>query len=201
MLFTYSCGAPLSRPSARKRPTSPNRLKMRLKRWLIPPFLLHPNYNTPTDRPAPPNHCSHHLPPLSEYRHTYIQDNKHLYEMRYMHKQLHICCFYIFCFYFIKDHNTSNKSSLFFISNFHLLYCLGILLLYFFRTLSFAFLFFSFFDNHIYISSFLLIISVFCPCSSMSCVFRKCFCDSKSSPIWMPKKKSNGHVVYKHRSR
>uniref|UniRef100_A0A3Q1HRQ2 Neuron navigator 3 n=1 Tax=Acanthochromis polyacanthus TaxID=80966 RepID=A0A3Q1HRQ2_9TELE len=29
----------------------------------------------------------------------------------------------------------------------------------------------------------------------------KCICDSKSSPIWMPKKKLNGHVVYKHRSR
>ncbi|KAM9327927.1 neuron navigator 3 [Pholidichthys leucotaenia] len=29
----------------------------------------------------------------------------------------------------------------------------------------------------------------------------KCVCDSKSSPIWMPKKKQNGHVVYKHRSR
>ncbi|XP_043963920.1 neuron navigator 3 isoform X14 [Gambusia affinis] len=29
----------------------------------------------------------------------------------------------------------------------------------------------------------------------------KCICDSKSSPIWTPKKKHNGHVVYKHRSR
>ncbi|KAM9705349.1 neuron navigator 3 isoform 3-T3 [Menidia menidia] len=29
----------------------------------------------------------------------------------------------------------------------------------------------------------------------------KCVCDSKSSPIWTPKKKLNGHVVYKHRSR
>ncbi|XP_054862818.1 neuron navigator 3 isoform X15 [Amphiprion ocellaris] len=29
----------------------------------------------------------------------------------------------------------------------------------------------------------------------------KCICDSKSSPIWTPKKKLNGHVVYKHRSR
>ncbi|XP_028809842.1 neuron navigator 3 isoform X3 [Denticeps clupeoides] len=29
----------------------------------------------------------------------------------------------------------------------------------------------------------------------------KCFSDSKSSPIWMPKKRQNGHVVYKHRSR
>ncbi|XP_069376193.1 neuron navigator 3 isoform X8 [Paralichthys olivaceus] len=29
----------------------------------------------------------------------------------------------------------------------------------------------------------------------------KCICDSKSSPIWTPKKKQNGHVVYKHRSR
>ncbi|XP_062339736.1 neuron navigator 3 isoform X3 [Osmerus eperlanus] len=29
----------------------------------------------------------------------------------------------------------------------------------------------------------------------------KCFCDSKSSPIWMSKKRQNGHVVYKHRSR
>uniref|UniRef100_A0A7N6AIC5 Neuron navigator 3 n=1 Tax=Anabas testudineus TaxID=64144 RepID=A0A7N6AIC5_ANATE len=28
-----------------------------------------------------------------------------------------------------------------------------------------------------------------------------CVCDSKSSPIWTPKKKQNGHVVYKHRSR
>uniref|UniRef100_A0A7N8XXY7 Neuron navigator 3 n=1 Tax=Mastacembelus armatus TaxID=205130 RepID=A0A7N8XXY7_9TELE len=28
-----------------------------------------------------------------------------------------------------------------------------------------------------------------------------CVCDSKSSPIWTPKKKLNGHVVYKHRSR
>ncbi|XP_035003173.1 neuron navigator 3 isoform X5 [Hippoglossus stenolepis] len=28
-----------------------------------------------------------------------------------------------------------------------------------------------------------------------------CICDSKSSPIWTPKKKQNGHVVYKHRSR
>ncbi|XP_054911434.1 neuron navigator 3 isoform X11 [Poeciliopsis prolifica] len=29
----------------------------------------------------------------------------------------------------------------------------------------------------------------------------KCICDSKSSPVWTPKKKHNGHVVYKHRSR
>ncbi|XP_034719917.1 neuron navigator 3 isoform X2 [Etheostoma cragini] len=29
----------------------------------------------------------------------------------------------------------------------------------------------------------------------------KCVCDSKSSPIWTPKKRQNGHVVYKHRSR
>ncbi|XP_044042899.1 neuron navigator 3 isoform X15 [Siniperca chuatsi] len=29
----------------------------------------------------------------------------------------------------------------------------------------------------------------------------KCVCDSKSSPIWTPKKKQNGHMVYKHRSR
>ncbi|XP_072566207.1 neuron navigator 3 isoform X2 [Paramormyrops kingsleyae] len=29
----------------------------------------------------------------------------------------------------------------------------------------------------------------------------KCFCDSKSSPIWMPKRRQNGHVIYKHRSR
>ncbi|XP_024141034.1 neuron navigator 3 isoform X9 [Oryzias melastigma] len=29
----------------------------------------------------------------------------------------------------------------------------------------------------------------------------KCICNSKSSPIWTPKKKQNGHVVYKHRSR
>lgn len=71
LFFSYSCGAPLSRPSARKRPTSPNRLMMRLKRWLTHPSLLHPNYNTPTDRPAPPNHCAHHRPPQSEYRDTY----------------------------------------------------------------------------------------------------------------------------------
>lgn len=31
--------------------------------------------------------------------------------------------------------------------------------------------------------------------------YSKCFCDSKSSPIWTPKKKQNGHMVYKHRSR
>ncbi|XP_028304545.1 neuron navigator 3 isoform X3 [Gouania willdenowi] len=29
----------------------------------------------------------------------------------------------------------------------------------------------------------------------------KCICDSKSSPIWTSKKKQNGHVIYKHRSR
>uniref|UniRef100_A0A3P9MPI9 Neuron navigator 3 n=1 Tax=Oryzias latipes TaxID=8090 RepID=A0A3P9MPI9_ORYLA len=29
----------------------------------------------------------------------------------------------------------------------------------------------------------------------------KCICNSKFSPIWTPKKKQNGHVVYKHRSR
>ncbi|XP_051912030.1 neuron navigator 3 isoform X4 [Hippocampus zosterae] len=29
----------------------------------------------------------------------------------------------------------------------------------------------------------------------------KCLCDSESSSVWMPKKKLNGHVVYKHRSR
>uniref|UniRef100_A0A8C3B265 Neuron navigator 3 n=1 Tax=Cyclopterus lumpus TaxID=8103 RepID=A0A8C3B265_CYCLU len=29
----------------------------------------------------------------------------------------------------------------------------------------------------------------------------KCVCDSKSSPIWAPKKRQNGHVIYKHRSR
>ncbi|XP_051248275.1 neuron navigator 3 isoform X6 [Dicentrarchus labrax] len=29
----------------------------------------------------------------------------------------------------------------------------------------------------------------------------KCVCDSKSSPIWTTKKKQNGHMVYKHRSR
>lgn len=50
----------------------------------------------------------------------------------------------------------------------------------------------TFFFNHAYILS----MSV-----DLVCVFRKCSCDSKSSPLWMPKKKSNGHVVYKHRSR
>uniref|UniRef100_A0A8C8DNX0 Neuron navigator 3 n=1 Tax=Oryzias sinensis TaxID=183150 RepID=A0A8C8DNX0_9TELE len=30
---------------------------------------------------------------------------------------------------------------------------------------------------------------------------RQCICNSKFSPIWTPKKKQNGHVVYKHRSR
>ncbi|XP_073802695.1 neuron navigator 3 isoform X24 [Danio rerio] len=39
------------------------------------------------------------------------------------------------------------------------------------------------------------------PLLSSPSTTEKCFCDSKSSPIWMPKKKSNGHVVYKHRSR
>ncbi|XP_026087676.1 neuron navigator 3 isoform X11 [Carassius auratus] len=39
------------------------------------------------------------------------------------------------------------------------------------------------------------------PLRSSPSTTEKCFCDSKSSPIWMPKKKSNGHVVYKHRSR
>ncbi|MBN3315130.1 NAV3 protein, partial [Atractosteus spatula] len=29
----------------------------------------------------------------------------------------------------------------------------------------------------------------------------KCDCASKSSPIWIPKKRQNGHVIYKHRSR
>ncbi|XP_029350589.1 neuron navigator 3 isoform X2 [Echeneis naucrates] len=29
----------------------------------------------------------------------------------------------------------------------------------------------------------------------------KCICESKSSPIWTPKERQNGHVVYKHRSR
>ncbi|XP_077957180.1 neuron navigator 3 isoform X13 [Gasterosteus aculeatus] len=29
----------------------------------------------------------------------------------------------------------------------------------------------------------------------------KCVCESRSSPIWTPKKRPNGHVVYKHRSR
>ncbi|XP_057710356.1 neuron navigator 3 isoform X4 [Corythoichthys intestinalis] len=29
----------------------------------------------------------------------------------------------------------------------------------------------------------------------------KCLCDSESSPVWTSKKKLNGHVVYKHRSR
>ncbi|KAK1906083.1 Neuron navigator 3 [Dissostichus eleginoides] len=29
----------------------------------------------------------------------------------------------------------------------------------------------------------------------------KCFCDSNYSPVWTPKKRLNGHVVYKHRSR
>lgn len=122
--------------------------------------------------------------------------------MRYKHK--HLCIYSFFFHLYIKDHNPSNKSLLFFITNFHVLYCLEFLLFVLLR-----FLFFNshyhlvsfFFDDHIYISSFPLMTSVFCPCSSMSCVFRKCFCDSKSSPIWMPKKKSNGHVVYKHRSR
>lgn len=40
-------------------------------------------------------------------------------------------------------------------------------------------------------------------CSSFSSLTRcsKCACDSKSSPIWTAKKKQNGHMVYKHRSR
>nr|XP_055046737.1 neuron navigator 3 isoform X2 [Misgurnus anguillicaudatus] len=39
------------------------------------------------------------------------------------------------------------------------------------------------------------------PLRSSPSTTEKCLCDSKSSPLWMPKKKSNGHVVYKHRSR